>query len=227
MRMLPVERVAALATGIGATLALGAIVWTFVPTPSSELGPRPTPQILSLKGVPIRGDGNAPVVLLVFSDFQCVFCRRLATVILPKIEQEYVLPKRVSIAFRVRPSRMSPVSLLAARLGLCAAERGLFWQFHDAVFATSGLTKDGLVQVSEMVGTPDGLASECASAAEAAVNEDLNIGDALSIEGTPDSFVGIRLPRAGTIRVVERVSGALPTDRFRAALDKALDESAK
>jgi protein-disulfide isomerase len=45
---------------------------------------------VSIAGAQLRGRGDAKAVMIVYSDFQCPFCRRFAREVLPEIERRYV-----------------------------------------------------------------------------------------------------------------------------------------
>ena len=51
-------------------------------TPSVEIPSAP----ITLEGAPVRGAATARVAMVVFSEFHCPFCARLAESVLPHIE---------------------------------------------------------------------------------------------------------------------------------------------
>src|SRR4051812_14142697 len=84
---------------------------------------------------PIRGDKRALVTLVVFSDFQCPFCSRLALGAMERIREEYADDLR--IVFKNQPLPFHDKARLAAEVGAgVMATRGsdAFWRFHDIVF---------------------------------------------------------------------------------------------
>ncbi|HOW72415.1 MAG TPA: vitamin K epoxide reductase family protein [Phycisphaerae bacterium] len=94
---------------------------------------------------PIRGDANAPHTIVVYSDFQCPWCKTLAD-ILDKKMQEY--PGRFRVAFRHFPmdklcnpdisQTLHPGACPAAVTAEAARLLGgpeAFWKTHDALFA--------------------------------------------------------------------------------------------
>jgi protein-disulfide isomerase len=83
---------------------------------------------------PLRGPANAPVTLVVYSDFQCPFCRQLKPV-LEELIRRY--PSRLRIAWKDHPLPMHATARPAAELGRAAYRSGgpeLFWQLHDEMF---------------------------------------------------------------------------------------------
>ncbi len=96
--------------------------------------------VLDLGDLPRRGPKDAPVALVVFSDFECSFCGRFAEQLL-EIHARYPLEVAVYFAHfplnsacNPRSSAMHPSACLAAYAGHCAGPA--FWALHDLAFAT-------------------------------------------------------------------------------------------
>jgi protein-disulfide isomerase len=84
---------------------------------------------------PVIGHSDAPVQIVVFSDFQCPYCKALY-----KLLTTDVLSKLRDVAFvqfRNYPLPSHRWAREAALIGACVAEQSseLFWRFSDAVFA--------------------------------------------------------------------------------------------
>ncbi len=79
------------------------------------------------------GPSDAKLTIVVFSDFECPFCAKFATQVLPTLQQEF--PGQVAMLFRQWPLPNHKWAYPAARASECAAAQGKFQQFHDAVFA--------------------------------------------------------------------------------------------
>ena len=78
-----------------------------------------------------RGPANASVTVVEFSDFQCPFCSRMAT-LLRQLETRYA--GRVRRVFRDYPLSMHKDATRAAEAADCAGEQGRFWEMHDRLF---------------------------------------------------------------------------------------------
>jgi len=83
----------------------------------------------------VAGPRDARVQLVVFSDFACDYCRKLAPV-LAKVRAEF--PHDVLVAYRYYPLDANPRARPAALAAQCAAEQGAFWKYHDGLFAERG-----------------------------------------------------------------------------------------
>jgi protein-disulfide isomerase len=82
------------------------------------------------------GRADAPVVIEVYSDFQCPVCGRFAKEFLPRLLSEFVSDGRLRIVSRdIDILGTSPSESLAAAVGAaCAGEQGAYWAFHDVLF---------------------------------------------------------------------------------------------
>ena len=82
----------------------------------------------------IRGKNNAPVTLLVYSDFQCVSCASLAQK-LTSLQNKY--PDDILVVFRNFPlESIHNKASIAARASEAAALQNKFWEMHDFLFST-------------------------------------------------------------------------------------------
>jgi protein-disulfide isomerase len=83
---------------------------------------------------PVKGPTLAPVTLVVFSDFQCPFCKRLALT-LAELQMQY--PTQIRLVWKDLPLPGHAFAGPAALLGREAYARGgsrSFWELHDMLF---------------------------------------------------------------------------------------------
>ena len=86
-----------------------------------------------LRGAAIKGSPDAPVVILEYSDFQCPFCQRWFTDVLPELEGR--IGGELALAFAHFPlSQIHPNAEAAHAAAECAGEQGKFWEMHDLLF---------------------------------------------------------------------------------------------
>ncbi|MEO7343553.1 MAG: thioredoxin domain-containing protein [Methylotenera sp.] len=97
--------------------------------------------------MPVRGSLNAPVSIMMFSDFSCPYCAK-ATATLTEIERLY--PGKVIIVFKHFPLRGDEATLLPHEAAMAAGSQGKFWQMYDLLFTRQGkhqrLALDGNAQ---------------------------------------------------------------------------------
>ena len=109
----------------------------------AQLEKPPLIDMARFEGQPSRGPANAPVTIVVTSDFQCNYCRALSGHV-EKLRQE--MPDRVRVVFVNAPvsSQCNPTmehdthedACWLAEISECAAEQGKFWEYHDYLFHT-------------------------------------------------------------------------------------------
>ncbi len=87
------------------------------------------------------GKPDAPVTLDVWSDYQCPVCGQFAELVEPTLIRTYVANGTLRIvdhdaAFQGQRSSSSyDESVESAAGARCAADQGLYWQFHNLLFA--------------------------------------------------------------------------------------------
>jgi len=99
---------------------------------------------------PPLGDPAAPITLVVFSDFQCPFCQQFR----PRLEALVERHKgRVKLFAKPFPLVTHPRALAAAEAAEWARSQGIFWEFHDAMFANpKELEDDALAALATRLG---------------------------------------------------------------------------
>ena len=138
---------------------------------------------------PSFGPTDAKVTVVEFSDFQCPYCGRAATVV-DQVKEKY--SDRVHFVFRQFPLPMHENARGAAEAALAANAQGKFWQFHDKLFKNqTQLTRDGLEGFAKDAGLN---VAEFKKALDsktyaADVDADVKLGESVAVEGTPTMFI--------------------------------------
>jgi len=98
-----------------------------------------------------KGNPDAKVQIIEFSDFQCPFCKKGAET-LEKVYEKY--KNDVNITFQHIPlSSIHPYALSAAKAAEAAGYQGKFWEMHDLLFANqSNLTAADLNTYAKKLG---------------------------------------------------------------------------
>jgi protein-disulfide isomerase len=170
------------------------------------------------------GSGNAPLGMVIFSDFECPYCRQFATTVLPQLEAKYVTTGLLTIAFRHLPLAVHPHAKQAAEFGVCALQQGTFWPFHNAVFSETSLSESALRAVATRIGLDDARLQTCLANAAPQVDTDTAAAMSLHISGTPSILIGLH-ERDGRIRVTQIVRGAQPLNVFTDAVERLQHQS--
>jgi protein-disulfide isomerase len=166
---------------------------------------------VSVDDDPARGPKDAPVQIVMFSDFQCQYCAQ-AEPVLARLRQIY--GDKVAITFRDYPLPIHPFALTAAKAANCAAKSGKYWEFHDALFANqSDLSRDKVREIAESLDLSMNDLAVCFDAAEtnAEIQHDVEDGHRLGVESTPTFFVNGRM-----------LAGSQTLDRMVSVIDDEL-----
>ncbi len=181
----------------------------------------PTPAAIPAGKVPvvsdsdhIRGDKNAKLTLVEYSDFQCPYCGAFA----PTVDQILEANKDVRLVYRHFPLSFHPNAMPAAEAAECAGEQGKFWEFHDILFANQdSLGEDFYKKTAGDLGLNVTKFEDCRSSDRllAKVQKDAQEGGAAGVSGTPGSFL---IDANGNAQAIK---GALPAASIQAMIDAA------
>lgn len=173
-------------------------VQIFLPPPRLEVAPDPGR---------MRGNPDAPITIVEFSDFQCPYCYQ-AYFTTKKILEKY--GEKVKFSYRDMPLagvEADPNGTAAA--ARCAGEQGKYWEYHDMLFENQDDV--GPRAFREFAGdlNLDGAKFEsCLESAKfrTSIQKDFQEGLQLGITGTPYFFInGIPLNGARPQPEFERI----------------------
>ncbi len=168
----------------------------------------------------IRGNPNAPITIVEFSDLECPFCKRFH----PTVQQalaEY--GDQVRWVYKHFPlDQIHSKADKEAEAAECAGELGgneKFWAYIDRVFeitpSNNGLDLTLLPQIAKEIDLDQNAFENCLNSGKYAekVEKQYQEGIRLGVNGTPGSFVN------GT-----PVRGALPYENLKAIIDAELQK---
>lgn len=202
--------------------------------PAGQVAEQPTnpsgPSADDLKKVPsvtkedhIRGNANAKVVLVEYSDYECPFCNRFHPT-MKQVMKEY--GDKVAWVYRHYPLPFHTSAQRAAETAECVAKdagNDVFWKYSDSVYEQVGLkgpdalTEANLKLLATQAGANGDKVIECQKSGQMAalVKKDLDGGSAAGVNGTP-----------GTIIITggkyELIPGALPFEQVKTQIDNLL-----
>lgn len=166
----------------------------------------------------VVGPKEAPVTLLVFSDFQCQYCKEYHATY-KKLLVEY--GDRIRLVWKHFPLPTHPEAVKAAAAAQCAALQDRFLPYADILFerqnewGKAGAERRFKEYAWRVKGLDARTFSDCldAPAASEKVANDLKLAEDFNIESAPASFVNR-----------EFVSGAAPYADLKAIIEATLAE---
>jgi protein-disulfide isomerase len=160
----------------------------------------------------IRGNEDAKITIVEFSDFECPFCSRFH----PTLQQamgEY--GDDVRWVYKHFPlDSIHPQARPAAEASECAGEQGKFWEYSDELFANQASLGDAYFkQLASQQGLNTSKFNDCLASGKYAdkVEADYQAGIAAGVRGTPTSFIN-----------GQEINGAQPYASVKAAIDSLL-----
>ncbi len=162
---------------------------------------------IPVDGSPRIGAETPIATFVVFTDFQCPYCKKAAEK-LDALHRQY--PKETALIFKNFPiTSLHPQSEMAARAAFAAGRQEKFWEMHDVLFSASGseITRERIGEMAEGLGLDLEKFNEDfeSTAATAAIDADKKLGEQLGVKGTPTLFINGRLITAGYRGVEERL----------------------
>jgi len=139
------------------------------------------------------GQGNAPLVMLEYTDYQCPFCSRFSTTTFPELKKQYIDTGKVRFISRDYPLSFHQHAMKAAQAAHCAGDQGKFWQLKDALMANSArLTPELITSLVRDTGIDMGKFQACMDEEKhlPEIKEEIAAANAVGINGTPSFVVG-------------------------------------
>ncbi|MDB4981075.1 MAG: DSBA-like thioredoxin domain protein [Myxococcales bacterium] len=158
-----------------------------------------------------KGPKNAPLQVVIFSDFQCPFCSRVEPT-LTQMEKEY--GGKVHMVWKNYPLPFHNNAEPAAEAAMAAGAQGKFWEMHDKLFANQqSLDRPSLEKYAQELGLDMGKfkADLDGSKYKSVIDAEQKEGSAVGVNGTPAVFINGR-----------KISGAYPFDTFKKIADQEL-----
>lgn len=175
--------------------------------------------------MPVRGNADAPVTMVAFSDFQCPYCRQ-STSLIDAVLDEY--PEQVNFVFLHFPLPNHDWAKPASIAAQCAARQSddAFWTLHDAYFnnqggiteqnviaQSAGFLEDSTIDMEQWRTCATDETSDAYQAAEQIVEQALRTGERMGVRGTPTFFID-----------GEQMQGPRSVEAFGAKIEEAASE---
>ena len=182
---------------------------------------------VSIDDDPVKGDPDAPITIIEFSDFQCPFCSRWYDQTLSQLEEGHIDTGKAKLVYRDLPLDSLHTNARPAHIAAeCADEQDQFWDYHDILFDNQSqwnrLSSDDLsaklIEFADTLELNTASFESCLSSQEIAdeVNADVLDARKLGATGTPTFFIGNE--KDGFVKLV----GAQPYASFENMIDSQL-----
>jgi len=170
----------------------------------------------------IRGNLNAKIVIVEYSDLECPFCK-VFHVTMNKVLQNN---NDVALVFRNYPiPQLHPKAFKEAEAAECAYDQGgndAFWKYVDRIFeitpSNNGLDATELPKIAQYIDINVDSFNTCLNSGKftAKVQADVDDGVKAGVNGTPSSFI------LKNGKLIDTIPGAQPYENVKQKLDAAL-----
>lgn len=174
----------------------------------------------SITDVQSAGDTDAPVALIVFSDYQCPYCARWNEETLPQMMEE-VEEGNLRIEWR-DVNFFGENSERASRAAHAAGLQDRFWEYHGELFPGGDIRPMGELSEDSLVSLAEGLGMDPVQFREdmnseqtfAQIQNYASIGLDMGVQTTPTFIIG-----------GEPIVGPQPSDVFLDAYERAFENA--
>ncbi len=173
-------------------------------------------------GNPFIGKADAPVVVAVWSDYQCPFCKRFDQESVKRLIAEYADSGKVKIVFKdfaFLGADSDDASRVARAVWEVAPDKFAAW--HTSMFAKQDAENGGWGSEADILAMTKSLGIDTTKVADLlktkgeeyqkSIDADKEEGGTFGINGTPGTIIG-----------TDMLSGALPYSNVKALVEKAL-----
>jgi protein-disulfide isomerase len=172
----------------------------------------------------IKGERNARIALIEYSDLECPFCKRFHPTA-QKAVDEYA--GKVMWVYRHFPLGFHANAQKEAEASECAGELGgndAFWSYIDLIYKRTtsngtGFALDALVPLAQELGLDKNKFKECLDSDKFAQNikDEMSGGSAAGVSGTPGNI--LLDTKTGKTRLIP---GAVPFEQVKQVIDEML-----
>lgn len=175
----------------------------------------------------VKGDRNARILLIEYSDIECPFCKRFHETPQQLID---AYKGKVAWVYRHFPLSFHANAQKEAEATECANDQGgndAFWKYLDTLFERTtsngtGFAFDKMVPLANELGLNEAVFKDCLDSGKYAdhVKNDIDEGTKAGVTGTPGNI--LLDTKTGKTKLIP---GALPFEQFKTEIDIMLKES--
>jgi protein-disulfide isomerase len=194
-----------------------------VPTPTAQA---PQQSIkLNISGAPALGQSDASVVMAMYTDYECPFCRRFDIQTFPEIRKQFIVPGKLKFVVIDAPLDSHANARKAAEATKCAADQNHYWDFREKLsIANEPLDTARLKSYANEIGLDGAGFDQCMSSGKYSkmVADSVVEASRQGVSGTPTFVIGIE--KGGVVEGVHIV-GAQPYAVFEQKLNEYLEKN--
>lgn len=174
----------------------------------------------------VKGNPNAPIVIIEYSDYDCPFCKQYHET-LTQIINEYGVSGKVAWVYRQFPlAQLHPNAPKISEAALCVGSLGgtnAFWSFTDNIFINRALDEQTNMVALEGYATEAGVNAqayrECLLKGDMREAVEQSVAEALALgaRGTPYTIITV-----GSEQAV--VNGAQPYEVVKGIIDTLISQ---
>lgn len=177
----------------------------------------------------VRGNVQAPVTIIEYSDFTCGFCAKFFRETFPMLQARYIDTGKVRYYYRDYPRADQGPGMAGALASRCASDQGKFWPMHDRLFSDgSQLDIVSLMQDARQLGLNERTFQSCLrdGAHIESIFADREEGRRWGFRGTPGFVILLSQDMQGRQTAPVTVPGAFPFDVFQTQIEEFLQRGA-
>ena len=159
---------------------------------------------INIEGSPFKGKADAPIVIIVFTDYQCPACSRLAPVLSQVVEKN---KDTVKFVIKNLPLPTHRNARNAAAAAITADSMGKFWELHEELYKNlRDLSIEKLREIAAKLGLdPDEFEKEMRSQKiQKKIDQDMEDAEKAEVTGTPAVFINGKQYKKSTVEGLQK-----------------------
>lgn len=140
------------------------------------------------------GESEAPVVMVVFTDYQCAYCKKFFEERLPEINDRFVESGQLRVVIRDLPLKRHKFARPAAAAAACAELQDSYWPMHESLYARQSVIPE--MEFSDLAAELDldvDAFDACMSdpKVQDGIDADIAAAKGARVAGTPAFLIGV------------------------------------
>jgi protein-disulfide isomerase len=139
------------------------------------------------------GADDAPLTLVVFTDYQCPFCSQFHRLTFPELKKTYIDTGKIRFISRDLPLEFHNNALLAARAARCAGEQDKYWELRHVLSSNpNNLSQQAILNYALDLSLDTKRLQACLDSEKyrGDVQKDVMEAHSIGITGTPGFVLG-------------------------------------